>query len=124
MITNVVETIYTYAVQIQHTFAVILGMFVQFWFSGSKGGRVVVTILVSSIFVALYLVPNLIALINYTILSPMNYSITTGSDVGYMLYACSSLISIELIAILINVLPLFAKKKITNYLGVEDEKSS
>jgi len=110
--------------QTQSVWAVMLGMFVQFWFGEKKGGRVAMTIFLSSVFIALYFIPSAIEVLNIATVKMFNYKIEPKSDIAIMLYASSSLISLELMAFLIQFLPRAFSQKITKYLGVEDETDS
>ncbi len=103
----------------QTWFAVIFGMFVQFIFGDKRTLRIGWLIVVSSIFVAMYVMPIIIELIN---LIPV-INIEPGSRVAIGMYAVSSLLSMEILAIIISFLPDAMKSRITKLLGVSNGKS-
>lgn len=97
--------------EIQMTVAVLFGMFMQFFLGENKTWRVAFTILFSSVFVAMYVVSPLVEIIG------IEYS----SKKAIALYALSSLISTELIAILIILTPKAFRQKLVKYLGIKDD---
>lgn len=107
--------------QTQALWAVLLGMFVQFWFGDRRGGRVALTIVMSSVFVALYFVPALIDILNAMTVKMFSFKISSDSNIAIMFYASSSLISIEIMAIVIKILPEAVEQKVSKFLGVEDD---
>jgi len=90
--------------------AIIFGMFIQFFFGGSRTLKIAVTITSSSVFVAMYVVSPAIELIG----------ISEESKVAIGLYALSSLISMEMLAILLIVLPGAFKQRLQKYLEVKN----
>jgi len=90
----------------QIMFAVIFGMFVQFFLGSTKTFKIASAIVVSSIFVAMYVVSPIIEVAN----------ISEDSKLAISLYALSSLISMELIAVLLTVLPNAIKDRLLKYL--------
>lgn len=92
----------------QIMFAVIFGMFIQFFFGGNKTVKVASTIVVSSVFVAMYIVSPLIEIMG----------ISDESRVAIGLYALSSLISMEMLAILLTVMPEVFRSRLKKYLEV------
>ncbi len=88
--------------------AIIFGMFIQFFFGGSKTWRVALAITFSSVFVAMYVVSPLIEI----------SGICEDSKVAVGLYALSSLISMEMLAIALTVLPEAFKQRLQKYLEV------
>ena len=97
---------------IQGMVAVLFGMFLQFFLGDRRGFKVVVTIAVSSIFVALFIVPAIIEVIG----------IGKSSKVAIAMYALSAIMSVEILAILITVLPKAFAAKLVSFLGVRDGK--
>ena len=98
--------------EFQSLFAVIFGMVVQFVFGDSKTWRMFFLIVVSSIFIAVYMMPSVIDMM----------SIKTDGNFAITMYALSSLMSMEILAILISVLPRAIKGKVSKFLGVPDGK--
>lgn len=88
--------------------AIIFGMFIQFFFGGSRTWRVALTISFSSVFVAMYIVSPIIEI----------SGISEESRVAVGLYALSSLISMEMLAILLTVMPEAFKQRLRKYLEV------
>lgn len=108
----------TKAVQLYHefqtTFAVVFGMFVQFLFGDTKTLKVGWLITVSSVFMAVYIMPFVIELLN---LIP-NLYIAPDSKIAIGMYALSALLSMELLALIITILPSAIGIKIKKLLGV------
>ncbi len=92
--------------------AVIFGAFVQFFFGKTKNAKVAVTVVVSSIFVALYIVPPIVELLR--IASDGSWAIT--------LYALSSVVSIEILSMVIAILPLAMRERVEEYLQIMEHK--
>ena len=92
----------------QIMFAVIFGMFIQFFFGSSKTLKVAATIVASSVFVAMYIVSPIIELVG----------ISEESRVAIGLYALSSLISMEMIAIIITVTPDVFRGRLKKFLEI------
>jgi len=90
--------------------AVIFGMCVQFFIGKSKTAKVALTIVVSSLFVALYIVPVIVEIVG----------VPDTSKIAISLYALSSLISVELLAVLITLLPGAIRRKTLDTLGIKD----
>lgn len=86
--------------------AVIFGMLIQFFFGTSKTLKVAATITVSSVFVAMYVVSPIIELVG----------ISEDSRVAVGLYALSSLISVEMLAIILVVTPEVFRNRIKKFL--------
>lgn len=101
--------------ELQAIFAVIFGMFIQFVFGDTKTWRIVFLIIISSVFVAMYIVPMVLHVINLS----FNLELAGDSKIAVAMYAVSSLISMEILAIFIKFLPNTISKKITKYLGVD-----
>ena len=92
----------------QIMFAVIFGMFIQFFFGDSKTVKVASAIVVSSVFVAMYIVSPAIELIG----------ISDDSRVAVGMYALSSLISMEMLSLLITFMPNMVKERLKKFLEV------
>lgn len=90
--------------------AVIFGMFIQFFLGNNKTVKIAGTIIVSSVFVAMYIVSPAIEILG----------ISDSSKIAISLYALSSLISMEALGILLTIMPLAFKEKLTKYLEVKD----
>ena len=104
--------------EIQSTVAVIFGMVVQFIFGDRRTLRMFMLIVISSVFVAMYIVPSFIDLL--TILT--KHKIDHDSRFAITLYALSSLLSMEILAFIIKVLPSKASAKLSKFLGIQDGK--
>jgi len=117
---DIVDKLSTFLEQTQILWAVLLGMWIQFWFGDKKNTKLFMSIAIASIFVSLYLVPAVLDIINAITTRVFSFEVKPGSNIAIMIYASSSLISMELLAILIKVLPKGAEKKFMKYLGVKD----
>lgn len=104
--------------EVQAIFAILFGMVVQFIFVENKSFRMVMLIIVSSVFVALYLVPSLIDLI--TLIT--KHKIEHDSKFAITLYALSSLLSMEILAFIMKIMPKAARVKMAIFLGVDNDK--
>lgn len=87
---------------------VIFGMVMQFFFVSTRTWRVAVSITFSSIFVAMYVISPIIESSN----------IEENSDLAIGMYALSSLVSMELLSIIILFAPEAIKLRLKKMLGV------
>jgi len=108
--------------QTKELWAVMLGMFVQYWFGEDKCKRVVIAIVLSTLVVAMYFVPMFIEVLNMA-LSKISLEIEPDSKIIIALYAFSTIISVDILAIAINILPRGLRSQAKKYLGVEDVNS-
>lgn len=99
----------------------MIGMFIQYWFGKVKNRRVVVTIALSTLVVAMYFVPMLIEILNMVIGKMFQLKIEADSKIVISLYAFSTIISVDILSMTINILPEGMKKQAKKYLGVDDE---
>jgi len=90
--------------------AVIFGMFVQFFLGSNKTIKIAMTIIVSSVFVAMYIVSPIIEILG----------ISDDSKLAISLYALSSLISMEALGVVITFMPLVFREKLTKYLEIKN----
>ncbi len=90
--------------------AIIFGMFMQFFLVSSKTWRVAVFIGASAMFVASYVVSPTIEYIG----------IAEDSRIAVSIYALSSLLSMEILAIILTFFPLAVKARLTKILGIKD----
>lgn len=102
--------------QLQTTTAVIFGMCVQFMFGEDKTLKVFTLIASSSLFLAFYIMPMFIKWLNKF----PGIDIIPGDDFYNGLYALSALLSMELLALLINILPQAVSRKLKSILGVKN----
>lgn len=110
-------------IQLQSTFAVLFGMFLQFLFGDSKTWRVFVLIAVSSAFIAIYFVPLVLEQLN----DRKIVSVAPDSKTAIAMYAFSSLFSIEILAGLIKIVEAFSETsgaKLRKFLGVPPNDKS
>ena len=91
--------------------AIVFGAFMQFIFGDNRSIKVGVTIILSSIFVAVYIVAPFV----------IPWLDISDEQIKAGIYATSSLISVELMAILIAILPTAAKDKAIKYFGVKND---
>lgn len=97
--------------EVQMTVAVLFGMFMQFFLGETKTWRVACYIMCSSLFVAWYIVFPIVELMD----------IEQSGRIAVAMGAISSLISTEIIAILIKVAPKAFRQKLVKYLGLKDD---
>lgn len=102
-----------YFSEAQGILAVMAGMFMQFMFSEKRGLAIIITISISAIFVAIFIIPAVLEIFN----------IDPTSKVANSLYALSAILSVEIIAIITRVLPAALRKKVFSFLGVKDDSS-
>jgi len=108
--TNEASRVLQFYQEIQVTVAVLFGMFVQFFLGERKGFKVAFTVVVSSLFVALFIVPAILEVAG----------IKADSKLAVALYALSAVISIEMLSIILKVLPEAIRIRTKRFLGVED----
>lgn len=91
--------------------AVIFGMILQFALGDKRGAKIAFIIATSSIFVALFIVPAIIEVVG---LNP-------AGRVAVALYALSAIMSVELLAMFIKLLPEAMRARTKRFLGVEND---
>lgn len=91
--------------------AVIFGMILQFALGNKRGAKIAIIIALSSIFVALFIVP---AIIEVTGINP-------AGKVSIALYALSAIMSVELLAMFIKLLPEALRIRTKKFLGVQND---
>jgi len=99
---------------VQGIVAVLFGMFVQFFLGDQRGLKVAITVVISSVFVALFIVPAILEVAG----------IAPSSKLAIAMYALSAVISIEMLAVILKVLPEAIRIRTERFLGVSDEKKS
>lgn len=92
----------------QEMAAVIFGMILQFALGDKRGAKIAFVIAMSSIFVAMFIVP---AIIEVAGLDP-------AGKVAIALYALSAIMSVELLAMFIKLLPEALRVRTKKFLGV------
>jgi hypothetical protein len=96
----------------QATAAVIIGMLLQFALGDKRGMKIALVIALSAVFVALFIVPAIFEVLG---ISPF-------SKVAVSIYALSALLSAEIIALCITVLPEAVRLRTKQYLGVQNDR--
>jgi len=94
--------------EIEVSSAILFGAFMQFIFGNTKTIKVGFIILVSSIFVAIYIILPAIELLDID-----------NRKIEASMYALSSLISVEFIAIIIVILPNVISDRIEKFFNVK-----
>jgi hypothetical protein len=89
--------------------AVIFGIAIQFALGEHKNYKVMATIITSSLFVALFIVPAVVELMG----------VDPAGKVAIAMYALSAVLSVELIAMLVQVLPSALRAKVLKSMGVD-----
>jgi hypothetical protein len=109
---NMPNNIFTILKDIEVITAIIFGAIMQFIFGTNRSIKVGFIIILSSIFVSSYLILPLL-----NIFEIENEQIKAG------IYATSSLISVELMAVAIAILPEAAREKAKKFFGIKDDTS-
>lgn len=110
--TEFILKIQTLIHDMQIMFAVIFGMFVQFFLGRTKSWRMGTTIVISSVCVAWFVVPILLEILR----------LEAKSAVGVAIYGLSSVISVELLAVLIAMLPQAVRDRVESALEIDKYK--
>ena len=93
--------------------AIIFGMILQYRLGEKKGREIALTIGISTIFVALYVVPVIIESLN---LNP-------ASKWANAIYGLSAIISVEILVLIVKALPKAAQNRVNRFFGVDDEQN-
>lgn len=109
--------------QSKELWAVMLGMFIQYWFGEQKCYRVVMTIVLATLVVALFFVPMVIEVLDMILSKLFQLHVTEDGKIAIALYAFSTIISVDILAMAINLLPKAMKAQAKKYLGIPDENS-
>ena len=96
--------------EIQGVAAVILGLLLQYFMGDGRGAKIALIITLSTLFVALFIAPAIIEALG----------IDPTSKLSNAIYALSALMSVEMLAIFIKVLPEAIRIRTEKYLGVKD----
>jgi hypothetical protein len=116
-----------YAYQINIIAGLIVGMALQFIVTGKKGANAVILLILSTIFVAFYIVHPISHIIKEVdfIVPLVDYHVFFKTIPGSVFYsmamAGSSLLSAELIGFIINVLPKKLKSIALKNLNIKDD---
>lgn len=97
--------------EVQAIVAVLLGLMLQYFMGEKRGGKIAFTITLSTLFVALFITPAVIEVIG----------IDADGKVAIALYALSAIMSVEMLAVLIKVLPSAMRIRTKRFLGVEND---
>lgn len=96
---------------VQAIVAVLLGLMLQYFMGEKRGGKIAFTITLSTLFVALFITPAVIEVIG----------IDPDGKIAIAFYALSAIMSVEMLAILIKVLPEAMRVRTKRFLGVEND---
>lgn len=105
------ESIYNFWHEAQVIAAVVLGMLIQFAMGDKRGFKIALIVAMSSVFVALFIVPAIIEI----------SGIDPAGKVSVALYALSAIMSVELLAVFIKLLPKALSIRTKRFLGVEND---
>lgn len=97
--------------EVQGLVAVMLGLLLQYFLGDKRGAKIALVITLSTLFVALFIAPAIVETLG---INPV-------SKIANAIYALSALMSVEIIAFCIRVLPEAVRVKAEKYLGVRDE---
>ena len=102
---------------------VLLGMVLQFAMGDKRTAKVALLIALSSIFAAWFIVPALIEGVNLSVRHFHGAAevIPPDGKIAKALYALSALISVELLAFTLRVLPIAIRVRTKRFLGVDHD---
>jgi len=106
------DKIVNLATDIQATIAILFGMVIQFFLGDSRTAKTAITVILTSFFVALYIVRPI--LLHFDVYQNYAY-------IAPPAYALSTVISLQILAILMRILPSVLSKKMEILLGVQDD---
>ena len=98
--------------EIQSIAAVVFGMVMQFVLGDAKNWRMFFLIVSSGLSIAVFLMPSVVEFLK----------IKTDGNFAITLYWLSSLLSVEILAIIMRVLPRGVSIRLSKFLGVQDDK--
>lgn len=107
---NGTDKVMQYYNEIQGVAAVILGLLLQYFLGDGRGAKIALIITLSTLFVALFIAPAIIEALG----------VNPASKLSNAIYALSALMSVEMLAIFIKVLPEAVRIKTEKYLGVKN----
>jgi hypothetical protein len=122
--------ILNYANQINIGAGMIIGAMLQYLLGATKGFKVILIVFLSAIMLAIYIIHpimNIIEQISFIIPltdSKIEFSTISGSPAYTFTLVLSSLISAELISLLIVILPKKIKHKVLKKLELEDDTTT
>jgi len=99
--------------ELQGTIAVLLGILLQILMGEKKGVRIILTMATSAIFISGFVAPPLLDLVN----------VEAGSKLYNMALGLSAIVSIPLVAIIIDILPEAVRIRTKRFLGAENATS-
>lgn len=107
---NGTDKVIQYYNEIQGVAAVILGLLLQYFLGDGRGAKIALIITLCTLFVALFITPAIIEIL----------SINPQGKLSNAIYALSALMSVEMLAIFIKVLPEAVRIKTEKFLGVKN----
>lgn len=108
---NGTEKVLQFYSEVQVIVAVIFGMLLQFFLGDKGGAKIAFIITLSTLFVALFITPAIIEVM----------SLDPAGKVAISIYALSAIMSVELLAIILKVLPKAMRARADRFLGVEND---
>lgn len=100
--------------EIQAIVAVLLGLMLQYFMGEKRGGKIAFTITLSTLFVALFITPAVIEVLG----------LDADGKIAIAMYALSAIMSVEMLAVFITVLPSAMRIRTKRFLGVENDLSA
>ena len=116
------QTIKHHIGEIQIIFVLIMGMILQYLMGTGKGAKAFFTILFSTLFMSV-LIGNGIALLDGKTFLGITFHITLTSPLMIIGVGLSSLLSMELVAMVIKFAPKAISDKLKKGLEIDDEES-
>ena len=117
MINNTLKEVSDFYSHTQALFAIIFGLVFQYFLGDKRGLRIAIVMTASTLFVALFIAPAIVEILT------MFAHIDPSGKVAISIYALSSIVSVELMAIIITAMPKAFGAKLKKMLGVDyDDK--
>ena len=107
---NIYNKFLSIAYSSQVELAIVFSMFFQFFLTPKKNLKIFLTIVFSTIFMSIMVVPVAVDALELT------------GNAERLIYGFTALLSMELLAMLIVILPKGAKKTLKIWLEIEDDK--
>lgn len=95
---------------VQTTVLLIFGMILQVLMGGKHGVKLILTVIVATLFVGWFITPAIIELFN----------IPQSSKLAQMVLAMSTLISVEIVALIITVAPKAVSRRVREFIGLDN----
>lgn len=95
---------------IQTNLLLIFGMILQILMGEKQGAKLIITVVIATLFVGWFITPALIEISH----------VDPDSKIAQMMLAMSALISVEIIAVIITIAPKAVAERVRAFLGVKN----